>query len=387
MNILVVCSRSPYPVESGGSRRIDSIIQNHIDNGHKVTLIYVGNSIEQECIPNGLNLINIKILKITFILNILRNLWRLEPLQVSMYRFKKLQEISSSCTYDVLICHMVRVSWIEANKSSVRKILEMTDSLSLNYSRLFREGNGLIVKNPLKYIIYKVEAILLSNYEKKLIDKFDKTVLVSTIDRDHILADKNMNRKVEIIPLCVEGNRELISIGLKNSNIIFIGKLNYPPNNDALLHFIDNVYRRVIEKNSEISLKIIGKNPSKELKKRVDKYTSISLCGYVENLYHEVNKAFCSVAPMITGAGMQTKILDSMEYGLPVITTKIGFGDFDFRIGEEIFIASSSQEYVDKILELYQNKKLANRVGMRAREAVLATYGREIISAKYEKII
>jgi glycosyltransferase involved in cell wall biosynthesis len=387
MNILVICSRNPYPVESGGSRRIDSIIRNHVQNGHRVTLVYIGNLADQKYVPDGVNVKNINVSKAAFISNILLNLWRLEPFQVSMYRFKELQNMVSDCTYDVLICHMIRVSWVRVNKPYIRKILEMSDSLSLNYSRMLKKEKSLIVKNPLKYLIYKIEMALLVGYEREMVDKFDKTVLVSAIDKNHILAGGDKTEKIEIIPLCVEGSGRATFIEPHNRNIIFIGKLDYEPNNDALLYFIDNIYKHLVKQENQISFRIIGKNPSKELQKLTIAYDSIFLCGYVEDLQDETSKAFCSVAPMVSGSGMQTKILDAMEYGLPVMTTIIGYGDFNFKIGKEICVATNDHNYINQILELFKNNALANQIGKNGRDAVISTYGIEAMRDKYERIL
>ena len=41
MRILILCSRNPYPIDSGGKRRIISISEALANAGHQIDLVYV----------------------------------------------------------------------------------------------------------------------------------------------------------------------------------------------------------------------------------------------------------------------------------------------------------------------------------------------------------
>lgn len=397
MKIAIVSSIYPFPTDTGGKQRIVSIIEFLISKGFTVELICLVDKKDIPlCVPK-----NIKLKVNHFfhsrakkVLNIILNFWRKEPFQVSMNRNKKLQTYLAHSDYDHVIVHMVRMSWLEVE---ARATFEMVDSIAHNYSRYI---SSLSWKDyRLKDFLYHYELKLLKKYEVTVIEKFVKTVLVSSVDKDYVVSNlvsgnkrraASLEKKINIIPLSLQRNidKEFNRSDKHRNSVLFIGKLDYQPNEQAVVFFLERIFSKLIDRHPEIRFILIGKNPTEKIKNRLKSYEGrVDHIIFAQDLYPYMDNSFCSVAPMLGGAGMQTKIIDAMSFAVPVVTTTIGYGAFEFKDGVEISIADGHQDIVDAISNLYVNKRKGHNMGMLGRAAVERQYGTKAFSQSYSKVL
>jgi hypothetical protein len=397
MKIAIVSSIYPYPTDTGGKQRIVSIINFLIQKGFVVELICL---VEKRDLP--LHIPKNTKLKVTCFchsrnkkaFNILLNFWRHEPFQVSMNRNRNLQNYLSKRSFDHVIVHMVRMSWVKIEAPAT---LEMVDSVAHNYSRHIESlsWNHYGVKD----LLYKYELKLLKKYEVEAIERFNKTVLVSSLDKDYVISNRifgeevqavSFEKKINIIPLTLQtniGSNTDRSDKTRNS-VLFIGKLDYQPNEQAVAYFLKEIFGSLISKHPELRFVLIGKNPTQKIKTLMSNFEGkVDHINFAEDLYSYMDDSFCSVAPMLSGSGMQTKIIDSMTYAVPVVTTLIGFGDFKFKNGVEIVIADDSQNIVDEISNLYVDKAKGYTIGVSGKAAVEREYGKDVFSRLYSEVL
>lgn len=398
MKIIVLTSRFPFPFTSGGIKRIISICRYLSNKGHELTLVsYIGpneNSInackepELKKIFNEIYLIEINYLEQIF--NVLVNFFYRTPFQISLYRstrMSKLLKKLSSIEYDISIFHLIRGASYVDDINAKHSILEMTDSISLNMIRTLKNLKLNNVKNFILKIIYFFEIPRMSDYEKKMIRAFDNTILVSHKDANNIInseTDHNLFEKIKIIPLAVD--KEFLNFNnnlYDKKKIIFIGRMDYAPNEDAVLYFSDKILP-IIEKNHDgFEFKIIGAQPSQKILNLVNKSKLISVLGFVDDFLDEVSSASLSIAPMVSGSGMQTKILESMALGVPVVTNSMGYGDFNFKIGEEIIVEDDEKKFADAIMKILNSESQRKVLSNASKNAVIKSYSIDSIMKTY----
>ena len=97
--------------------------------------------------------------------NIIKSFYKNEPLQIGLYKIPEMKKkIESICNnYDIIIFHLIRSTYYLPRNFDGKKILEMTDLISKNYTTVEKNLSNF---NLLKYI-YKYEKKRLENYEKK----------------------------------------------------------------------------------------------------------------------------------------------------------------------------------------------------------------------------
>ena len=295
------------------------------------------------------------------IYNLLLGLLSGLPLQCSLFKSKqfskKIKKIFEAGKIDAIYCVMIRVA-LNINWYDGKIFVDMVDSMGLNFFRRYKYSKGL------KKWILKKEKKRVSNYEKKLANISKFSFVVSAIDKKNIGSSK-----VKVIPQGVKFYNKKRKIK-KNPIIIFTGNMYYAPNIDAITWFIKNCWFNILKKEPKSKLFIVGNNPSPEIISMSLTYPSIKLTGRVPSIMNFLSKATVAIAPMQSGSGIQNKILESMSCSVPVVTTKIGFGDLNAVPRKDLFVADNANDFFKKVIYLIRSRKKNIIIGKNGQKYV-----------------
>lgn len=81
------------------------------------------------------------------------------------------------------------------------------------------------------------------------------------------------------------------------------------------------------------------------------------------------------------------KVLQYMSAGLPVVANPVGVHRQMVKDGWNGFLASTSREWVDAILRLYQDPNLAVQMGLRGKRMVLERYDVKVCATQFVDVI
>nr|WP_302828666.1 glycosyltransferase family 4 protein [uncultured Bacteroides sp.] len=162
--------------------------------------------------------------------------------------------------------------------------------------------------------------------------------------------------------------------------IVFVGKMNYEPNVVAVLHFANNVFPILCLDYPKLKFVIVGAHPDERVKKMA-KNENIIVTGYVESVEPYYQRATIVVAPMLSGAGIQNKIIQAMSYACCVVTTSIGAEGL--HIDHEIAIVDKDESMIETISFLLSNRKARLLMGKRARQYVVNNLSEDIIRKQF----
>jgi len=113
--------------------------------------------------------------------------------------------------------------------------------------------------------------------------------------------------------------------------IIFFGNFNYSPNSEAATDLITHIAPR-LDSISDVEFKIVligrGLNINK-IKLPALKMGTIEYLGHVANLENQIRDAAAMISAVRKGGGVQTKIIDAISIGLPVIASRSGCEGLD----------------------------------------------------------
>ncbi len=381
--ILFLSSRLPYP-PVGGDRLKNYWLLKILSKHFKVHLV----SITDQDVPkefydwaNDLGL-SYKIFqknKKQFYLNTLKGIItnRL-PLQVNYYYFKDILGYIDSIyeNYDLIFPTLIRTAKYVLDKQKP-KIFEMTDSIGLNYLRSANQTSSLKWK-----IIYLIESKRLLQFEKYCVEQFDKTLFVNKEERDYF----NLPHKTEWLPNGVNENLltyEKIDIKCEN-HIAFFGKMDYQPNIDAVLWFVENVLPYL---NRNIKFIVVGAYPKKIIQDLPKKFKNVEVTGYVEDPYLILKSCLCVVAPMQTGGGIQNKILECMALGTINIVSSLAAKPIGAEHGKHFLVCDDPKEMANVINNIYENPKNFETLKKNAREFIMNNFTWSIYEKKLMEII
>jgi len=190
---------------------------------------------------------------------------------------------------------------------------------------------------------------------------------------------------VHVIPNCVaeDGFDESSMINLEYPNIAFLGNMSYPPNVSACTYLISSLLPAIKKRIPNIHLYVVGRSPSTELL-RHSHHPNIHITGEVENIWDYIRSADAFVFPMLTGAGLQNKVLEAMYAGKPVITSPIGNEGIGAKHGREIYVANTVDEYANCVDEALCN---GDRISDNARKFVREHYTSRSLIRKFEALL
>jgi len=59
------------------------------------------------------------------------------------------------------------------------------------------------------------------------------------------------------------------------------------------------------------------------------------------------------------------KLIEAMSFGVPSVVSELTASQLDLTDGPEVLIAKSTEEFVQKVIKLYQNEKLLYKIQQR----------------------
>lgn len=378
--ILFVTTRFPLDLYGGDKDRALGIIQVLSDN-NSVDIVCLAEKKHANFKNKLKNKIKIfRINKISRILTVIKFMFLLKPMQLGFYFSSEMKKYinENSKNYDSIIFHTIRAAQYLPEDYTGKKILEMTDIISLNYKKT---SNYLSFFNILKYV-YLFEMFLLKKYENYVSKLFYKIILVSYND---IKESKKLSlkKKFQIIKSGININRKIFKFRSKNNKILFLGNINYLPNKIACKDFINKIMPTLYTKDKKISFHIIGpiSNFNQKLFK---KYKNVKVHGAVENLSKVFKKSFCAINNVKIATGYQNKILTYMSYGIPVISYK---KYSEFNDNSEVMYYNNNFELIYKIIELKKKKYTANKLSLNSYSIIKRNFSWEKRASDYLNIV
>lgn len=259
--------------------------------------------------------------------------------------------------YDLVI--VFRPFTFQANFSSIKtycpsaKILY--HSVDLHYLRMQREA---LINHNMITDTQQIEIDKIKKAEMLAISAADASIVVSTVEKE--ILDKELPQaNVKVLPLImsVPGARSKFS---DRSDIVFVGGFQHLPNVDAVIYFTNEIMPLLHKINPLIKFHIVGsKVPEKITSLASD---NIIVHGFIEDLESFLDNMKVSVAPLRYGAGIKGKVATAMANGLPVVASKIAVEGMGLTNHENILVAENPEEYVQLILDIYNNSDLWEKI-------------------------
>ncbi len=378
--LLFIFFRPPFPTIGGDRIRMQQNLK-LLSKHYNVDVLFLNEEITKEKTILELkkyatNVYYFDFDKKKFYLNTLKGiLLNRNPLQVNYFYHNKVQQwVDKNIeNYNMVFCNTIRTTEYVKDKT-IYKIVDFVDAISMNYEKAFK-----IKKISLWKLMYRIDKKRVLKYEKQILMIFDKKIIISDVDKNYILNGKS-DEDLEVIPngILADGFIEKE----EKERISFIGKMNYEPNQTAVIFFVENVFPHVLKKKPDIIFQIVGIKPTKKIKALEKKYKNIIVTGYVEDINIYILQSKLIIASMISGAGVQNKILQSMHLQKCVITTSLGAEGLIGVTDREIVIENNNIQMAKRIIYYLKYDEERKKIGINARRYIENTFSRKIIEDK-----
>jgi len=248
------------------------------------------------------------------------------------------------------------------------------DTVDLHFLREEREAH--LTGDP--EILQKAKKTKQCEYE--LIDQSDETWVVSSVEQ-RLLQDQRPDKSIQLVSNIVDVPGSQTPFALRR-DWLFIGSFQHPPNTDAVLFFLNEIYPLIDEHLGDAKFYIIGDKAPPEIVALANE--RIIVAGLQRDVRPFFNSVRLSVAPLRFGAGVKGKINQSMAFGVPVVATSVAVEGTGLHDREEILMADQPEDFAKAVIELYQNEQLWNRISENGVRKTRALYSTDAARTKLE---
>jgi len=293
---------------------------------------------------------------------------------------QKLKEIFSKEAFDVVILESIFVgNYMETIKkySQARIILRVHNIEHLIWKRLAQQ-----TKNPFKKTAYYYLSHSLKRFEFSLFKKIDGYMPITEVEYLYF-KEKYPTLRSQTIPFAINlSDYQMRNHQIDEKNITFfhIGSMNWQPNIEGITWFLENVWKKVVEKYPQIHLVLAGKGTKTVFDDT--NYKNVQIFDYVENAQQFMNEHDIMIVPLLSGSGMRIKIVEGLALGKPIITTAIGAEGIEITDKENIFIANTPEEMIKTITFCATHIKKCEKTGKNARDLIEDKYNQKNIAQK-----
>ena len=291
------------------------------------------------------------------------------------YRIQESSDIYRDQRFDIV--HVFRLAAIpfarpylnRTHRIGTRHHLDLDDIESKTHRRiaeLYREaGNAAMTAEE------EEKARRLELLETVAFRIFDRIYVCSEADRRDLLnracrAEVSVLRNVVRLPPRVLGS-------VFRFRFLFIGTLQYYPNEDAVRYFCARILPLIREQaRIPFVVDIVGRGGAEHLRDLA--CPNLNLIGEVPQvgLYYEASDAV--IVPLRAGGGTRIKILEAFSYGRPVVTTSIGVEGLDALPDEHILVADTPETFAAACLQLMSDTALRQHLVEKATALLRQSY-------------
>lgn len=288
--------------------------------------------------------------KIYTLIKLLFNRSLLQDYSFSMKRFVQNIDLNK---YDIIIIDHLRAysicnSVFKRNRMNAKIVYVAHNVEAINQKEKLKLLPQKKIKSSLSNNVFDIENTMLNMCDSIwALNQKDLTVL----SKDH-----HVNNKV-IKPYYpwkrVKSNK---NINICNNELLILGSLNWYPNIQGVLHFVNDIFPKIIEINDQIKLNIVGQNPSKEILDLCD--SRIRVFPNVESVDPFIKKSDLLIIPNRSGTGSKIKLLESISKGLPIITYPDNITGYENLKITKPFLVNNSYEFSDAVIKVLRNPDL-----------------------------
>ena len=230
----------------------------------------------------------------------------------------------------------------------------------------------------------------MKDYEKNIVQRFHLCLTVSTQDMQ-ILKTLSPNTDVTVINNGVDINYfRSFKENEEPYSLVFTGSMNWLPNEDAMVYFINDIYPLIKKSVPDVKLYIVGHSPTAKIN-RITVNQNITVTGLVRDVRPYLNRSQVFIVPLRIGGGTRLKILEAMAMQKPVVSTAIGHEGINILHNENIITADNPEDFANSIINLFNNQQLRNKLGENGRKLVEKEYSwgtiSSILEEKYIKLL
>jgi glycosyltransferase involved in cell wall biosynthesis len=228
-----------------------------------------------------------------------------------------------------------------------------------------------------------VEWRKMRRYEAEACARAGLTVAVSEADRA-LLAARAPGADIRAIPTGVDTSYfHPNGAAEAPGTLVFTGSMDWYPNEDAILYFLDAILPDVRREVPGVSLAVVGRDPTDRLR-AAGATAGIRVTGTVSDVRPYVAEAAVYVVPLRVGGGTRLKIFEALAMGKAVVSTRVGAEGLPIVSDRHFLQADSPAAFAKAVISLLKDADRRRALGLAGRRLVEERYSWSQITREFE---
>lgn len=330
MNILFLCHRIPYPPNKGDKIRSFHEIK-HLAREHRLYLAFLVDDerdlehvagLKDYCSDCRYDVINPQWQKIKSLPYLMTKTALSVPYFYSVRLQDQIDLLLDGVDFDAIFCfsspmaeYVFRSRHYDGKRCGKAMLIMDFVDVDSDKWRMYAGFTGFPY-GP----VYRREWQRLEEYEKRVGEAFDLSLFVSDKEVE-LFRTFCPQARTMAVPNGVDTGYfgATDSIVSADRTVLFMGAMDYYPNEDAVVHFADDIWPLVRKELPNCRFVIAGSKPGPRVAALAERGQGIDVTGFVPDMRPYLAEAGVFVAPFRIARGIQNKVLEAMAAGVPVV--------------------------------------------------------------------
>jgi glycosyltransferase involved in cell wall biosynthesis len=245
------------------------------------------------------------------------------------------------------------------------------------------EGAGLgRPRGALRAVYSLVQWQRLARFEGAVVRRSHQTLAVSYHDANQLEALAPGEADVRVVPNGIDLAAYPFRLVEPEDPpaLLFVGKLDFRPNADALAWLVHEVLPRLHAHQPRVRLFVVGDQPPAWVVQVGQRDNRVAVTGAVADERPYFERATASLLPMRVGGGSRLKALVSFASGVPVVSTRPGMEGLDAEPARDFVLADSADEWAHALAALIRDREQQRRLAESGRALVQQCYDWQVLA-------
>lgn len=377
MKVLVVDEELPWPLNTGKRLRTYNLLL-RMQREHELHLVCHGDA---DALPGCPNVVVHPVASpvveqhgVRFYSALLANLLSPDPYVVQRHSSKGMRKVIADLvarqSFDLVHCEWTPYTVnLREVLGTYPSVLSTHNVEALIWKRMWeREAN------PLKKSYIRIQWKKMEKYEARAVHLYDKVMCVSDEDRQCISEEFDCSH-VTVVPNGVDEQYFAPVAGDETEySMVFTGSMDWRPNQDAVNHFVNDVFSLIREALPTATFTIVGRFPPEDMAGKWRRIPGVTVTGTVDDVRTYIARSSLYVVPLRIGGGSRLKILEALSMRKRVLSTSVGAEGLKLDGGVHLMLEDSAEGFAQKAVEMLSAPGEYDRLADNGLQRILSMY-------------
>jgi len=309
------------------------------------------------------------------------------PLPYSLSKYcrpevtRHLREVLATEKFDIILCDFVNAAPVVPFGLGIPVV-----TFTHNVEAMIWKRHWEVAVNPVWKFVFKREYAKMRAAEMDYLRRSTHVLTVSETDTA-FFAQELPPAKITTIPTGVDIDYFIPTDGEEPESLVFTGSMDWMPNEDGILYFVDAILPLIRKQRPKVKLWIVGRRPGKKILALAESDPGIVVTGRVDDIRPSIAKGSVYIVPLRVGGGTRLKIFEAMAMGKAVVSTTIGAEGLPVTNGSDIILADEPAHFADEVCRLLGSPAERKRIGDAARRIVEEKYSWAAVARHVESVL